>query len=825
MNTLRSTKRATAQPTSRDRRSRRLSTALVPLALLAGLLLPATSTATAAEATTATATTTAAAATDNAGNVIPPVLNSHVDQWCDTSSGTSGARVEMLLITEPGDLDTAAAQTFAAELREEARYIDDTFAVASAQTGGAGLGKRIRWATDPGTCQIKVTPVQVDAGTLGQNASTAMAAVQKSYPLQTNRLYLGFTAKTAAQPNMPSCGQTMTMTSPLKNDGSTIQFARVNHMNPANGRTCHSVDPDTYDSTTLHELLHIMGAQYAGSPGSDGGSHCNDGYDALCAAQNDLNPTCEGMWVIDCGKDGYFNTRPAAGSYLADTTNNWNVANSPFLANVAQLPTPPSATVTINNTSPSGNDIVTATVQTVPGANVTWAADLCDYTGAPKSVTADTNGRATYTIQCYGQARPTISARVWRTGEKTVTRPKVAVQYQDGPWPAVTITGPASAQPNQSATLTADLDAPGTWTYQWSAGQTGCNLPVYPATTARSASKTIAVQCDGAASTDYPVFYVDAIRTQDGFESNSAPFTLPITTTDTPTGNLPVVVTGPPAAVGGNTFNVAATVAEAATYSWSVNAGCAATPVPADRSIASVTCPSATNAQVTVAVSATSLDGARSGTGSTKVNVTPAPTPPPPPPVPPTPPVSPKATAVDLSVRASGTNNTFAVTLKSKTGAALAGQRVALQTRPRAGGAYETVAWVTTAADGTAASALPATTAGFARVQFPGDASWTTSVSREVSVSAATVVKAAKWGSKGLKATVKTTGGAAAAKAVVQLQKKVGSKWKKVSSATTNTSGVASVKVRVRAKTVFRFVSSASSAYRSDASPTVTLKP
>lgn len=839
MNTLRRTKRATTHSNPRDIPTRRLAarraaTAGIPLALLAGLL-PA-SAASAAQAPPASVTTAAAqgdatavqnasaAVTDASGNVIPPGLNAHVDQWCDAASGTTGARVEMLLITEPGDLDTAAAQQFTAELREEARYIDDAFAVASAETGGTNLGKRIRWATDPGTCQVKVTAVQVAAGSLGQNSSTAMTAVQKVYPLQTNRLYLGFTAKAAAQPNMPSCGQTMTMANPDKNDGSTVQFARINHINPSNGRTCHSVDPDTYDSTALHELLHIMGAQYAGSPGSDGGTHCNDGYDALCGAQNNINPKCEGMWVIDCGKDGYFNTQPAVGSYLADTVNHWNVANSPFLANASQLPTPPAATVTLNNTAPSGNDTVTATVQTVAGANVRWAADLCDYTGAPKSVTADSNGRATYTIQCYGQARPTISARVWRTGEKTVTRPKVSVQYQDGPYPQLSITGPASAQPNQSVTLTATNNAPGDWTYQWSAGQSGCNLPVYPATTERTSGKTMTVQCDGATSTDYPVFYVDAFRSQDGFESNSAPYTLPISTTNTPTGNLAVAVTGPPSAVGGTTFTVAAVVGEAATYSWTANAGCSATPDAADRSIASVTCPTTTNAQVTVTAAATSLDGVRSGSGAHKVFVTPAP-PPPPPPVPPTPPVSAKATTLDLSVSPAGNNTTLAVTLKSKTGAPVAGQRVAIETRPRTGGAYSTLAWVTTAANGTAATTVPASTPVFARAQFPGDSTWNASVSREVSLSAAVVVSAAKWGSKGLQATVKTTGKSPATKVVVALQKKVGSKWKKVASATTDSKGVASVKMKVRTKTVFRFVSSASAAYRSDTSPNVTLKP
>jgi hypothetical protein len=132
---------------------------------------------------------------------------------------------------------------------------------------------------------------------------------------------------------------------------------------------------------------------------------------------------------------------------------------------------------------------------------------------------------------------------------------------------------------------------------------------------------------------------------------------------------------------------------------------------------------------------------------------------------------------------------------------------------------------VTTAANGTASVTVPATTTGFARAQFPGSDAYTSSVSREVSTSAATVLKGATWSRKGLKATLRTTGGAAAAGVVVRLQKRVGSRWKSVSTATTDKTGVVKVKIKVRTRTVFRFLSAATPAYRSDASPNVTLKP
>lgn len=827
MNTLRRTKRATTL-TPRHRPVRRLAATMAPVVLLAGLLLPAPAANAVASLPEDTPIAAAASATDSTGNTIPPALNSHVDPWC-VSPGTSGARVEMLLIEEPGDLDATTRAQFIAELREEARYIDDAFAVASAETGGTNMGKRIRWSHEGSTCTPMVRTLTVPANSLGQNSSTAMTAVQQAYPglLTTNRIYLGFTAKSAMQPNMPSCGQTTTMAgNRLHNDGRTIQFARVNHTD-SYGNTCHSVNPTTYDSTTLHELLHVLGATYSGAPGNDGGSHCNDGYEALCEAQNDLNPKCEGRWVIDCGKDTYFNTQPTPGTYLADPAN-WNVANSPFLANVAQLPPPPAASMTFNTNSPAGNDAVTATVTTTPGATVHWAADQCAYTGAPTSTVANSNGLATYTIQCYGQAIATVAARVWVNGQIVVARPKASVTYSAGPHAEATISGPTSAAPGQQVTLTASTDAPGNWAYEWFAGDTGCGVPVYGPAGTGVAGKSITFTCNGTLSS--MTFFAEATRIEDSRPASSM-HRLNVTTTGVPTGDLDVRVAGNPMAAGGATSTVAATMqtsgATIAGWSWSATAGCSATPDAGDRSIAYVVCPTATNTQVTITATATASDG-RVGTGIHSMTVVPGTPPPPPPPVPPTPPtppVSAKATTTDVSADPSGNNTTYTVTVRSKSGTPLAGQRAAIEVRSRAGGTYSVLTWVTTTGNGTATVTVPAKDASFARAQFPGDSTWSPSVSREVSVTAAIIVKASKWGTKGLTAQVKTTGGSPATKVVLALEKKVGNKWKKVTSTTTNSKGVAQVKMKVRSKTVYRFNANASSAYRTDLSPNVTLKP
>jgi hypothetical protein len=812
---------ATPQPLGRRFRAR-LAVSLAPLALVAGMLLPAVS-------ATGAATDPV---TDAAGTIIPPDLNAHVDPWC-ADPGSSGARVEMLLVEEDvlgggrGELDATSRAAFITEMREEARFVDDAFALASAESGGPN-GKRIRWAHEAGGgCTVMVRPLVVPVGTVGATAPALMAAIKQAYPglITPNRIYIGFTTRTSFETGR--CGQATMAGNQLHNDGREAQIARVDF-------DCRRTTSG-YDSTTLHELVHALGATYPGAPGTTGDGHCNDGPETLCAPgiNESGNPACGGAWVIDCGKDTYFNTNPATGTYLANPAN-WNIANSPFLANVAQLPAAPAAAVTFNKSTAPSDEVVTATVQTEPGAWVQWQPDLCDYTGASKTATADSNGRATFTIQCYDPSYPTVHARVWRAGQKTVTRAQATMTYTAGPVAAATVTGPTSAAPGQQVTLTANTVAPGEWTYEWFAAQEGCGLPVEDmyGTVAGVKGQSVTFACDGSLSSTR--FFAKAVRAQDGKIATGGEHNLAITTTTPPTGALDVRLMGSLLATGGATFTLSGSLftsnATVSDWSWSASHGCTVTPLAADRSVANVTCPAATNAVVTATATAIATDG-RTGSGSHQITVTPAPTPPPPitstdptTPTNPTNPTSARGTTTDLSVDASGKNTVFAVTARTRSGAPLAGQRVAIETRPRTGGAYTTTAWLTTGASGTATATVAATQSVFARAQLPGDASYAASVSREVSVSAMIVVKAAKWGSKGLTATVKTTGGTPAGRVALAVEKKAGRKWKKVTSATTNARGVVKVKMKVKTKTVFRFVASDTATHRADTSSNVTLK-
>lgn len=78
----------------------------------------------------------------------------------------------------------------------------------------------------------------------------------------------------------------------------------------------------------IHEVLHTMGAVVNDAGRSSGAGHCTDGQDIMCYVDGSgapYNASVCGTKVLDCGRNDYFNPRPAAGSYLA---SHWNSAAS-----------------------------------------------------------------------------------------------------------------------------------------------------------------------------------------------------------------------------------------------------------------------------------------------------------------------------------------------------------------------------------------------------------------------------------------------------------------------------------------------------------------
>ena len=101
--------------------------------------------------------------------------------------------------------------------------------------------------------------------------------------------------------------------------------------------------------TVVHEVLHNLGAVQDSAPHSTLAAHCFDEWDIECYA--DKGPRGESSrltfgcgdpfhQVLDCGRDDYFDSDPAAGSYLQV---NWNAARSLFLCRVERCDTAPQA--------------------------------------------------------------------------------------------------------------------------------------------------------------------------------------------------------------------------------------------------------------------------------------------------------------------------------------------------------------------------------------------------------------------------------------------------------------------------------------------------
>src|SRR5262249_23383612 len=98
--------------------------------------------------------------------------------------------------------------------------------------------------------------------------------------------------------------------------------------------------------TIAHELGHNLGAVSNSAPNSSGGAHCTDEYDVMCYSDSPYYPQMRYICTdqshenrLDCGHNDYYNTNPAANSYLG---THYNVADNPFLSG-STTPPPPGA--------------------------------------------------------------------------------------------------------------------------------------------------------------------------------------------------------------------------------------------------------------------------------------------------------------------------------------------------------------------------------------------------------------------------------------------------------------------------------------------------
>jgi hypothetical protein len=222
-------------------------------------------------------------------------------------SGTK--RIQAVYVRSSADADRYAEM--APKIDSMAKSVSFAVDTSAIRTGGA---RRIRFVLNT-DCSVDVANVVLPSP-IDINDNFAVANTLKSMGYTSaDRKYLVF-AQTGAY-----CGQAW--------DGTFTtgpSWAMV-------GSGCWAWN------AAGHELLHTLGAVNPGAPHGTPGGHCWDDPDILCY-DDDNKPNTDPLQIrcpksveddsVDCNNDDYFNTDPAAGTWLANHPGS-NVATSPFL--------------------------------------------------------------------------------------------------------------------------------------------------------------------------------------------------------------------------------------------------------------------------------------------------------------------------------------------------------------------------------------------------------------------------------------------------------------------------------------------------------------
>jgi hypothetical protein len=237
--------------------------------------------------------------------------------------GTSGKRVQVMYVHAADVADRYAA--YLASFRTWAAATDAIYSASAAETGGY---RRIRFVTDA-SCDLSVLDVTVSATGDDTFNNTVNELSTQGYSLATRKYMLFVDANVY-------CGIGSVWGDDQPGSGN------LNNTTTSYGRTdagCWGGD------VPAHELMHNLGGVQLSAPHTSGGYHCTDEYDRMCYSDTPNFPVMQILCPdtahelrLDCNHDDYFNTAPAAGSYLA---THWNAANSDWL--LTSPPAPPPA--------------------------------------------------------------------------------------------------------------------------------------------------------------------------------------------------------------------------------------------------------------------------------------------------------------------------------------------------------------------------------------------------------------------------------------------------------------------------------------------------
>ncbi|MFN0089606.1 MAG: hypothetical protein ACKVWR_04945 [Acidimicrobiales bacterium] len=255
----------------------------------------------------------------------PIVVPATADRiYCD-GNGTSGHRVKAIYAVA-SDRPNRADEVVPA-IPAWAGTVERVFSRSAEKTGGV---RHVRWVhSNSASCALDVDTVVLSPA--GDNSFAATQAELRAMGYtDPTRKYMVWVDATAL------CGIAQ-----MYPDDSASQA------NDNNGRysMMSRIDSGCWgfsDSVEAHELMHNLGGVQNTSPNSSKKGHCVDESDRMCYRDGGKKmkavcTTAGGEALFDCNNDDYFNTNPAAGSYLA---TRWNAANSRFLVNPSTTPLP-----------------------------------------------------------------------------------------------------------------------------------------------------------------------------------------------------------------------------------------------------------------------------------------------------------------------------------------------------------------------------------------------------------------------------------------------------------------------------------------------------
>ncbi len=249
---------------------------------------------------------------------------------CD-GDGVSGNRVQAIYAVASDKTDRYA--TIAPMIQTWAAEVDGVFFDSAAKTGGV---RHVRWVTDP-SCNLVVAHVVLPPTADDSFNSEKSALIGLGYNLTTRKYLVWTDANILCGIANLSVDTNPAQTNSNNGGNTSVLFARVDQ-----GCWGLGTGPGSHMSEA-HELSHLLGAVQPAAPHGTPGGHCTDESDTMCYDDGTLKTgqvltfPCDNTQehLLDCNDDDYFNTSPAAGSYLA---NNWDISNNSFLISSSSGP-------------------------------------------------------------------------------------------------------------------------------------------------------------------------------------------------------------------------------------------------------------------------------------------------------------------------------------------------------------------------------------------------------------------------------------------------------------------------------------------------------